>query len=170
MIRRLLQLGWLAMVGLVAAGITGYLVISGSDEIPEHLLSALVAFGCSSLVFLCTLFYLLGMGRIVDRTVRGQGLPTRFAERHRVLRRKGRFWTLVGLLAVVAVSLTGYPTHLGRWEPRLHHLLFYGALLAVGLALWRLGPLVREEEELVQALGAEADDGGEAAAPPASMG
>ena len=159
MIRRLIRFGWLALIGLLVAGVTGYFVVSGSDEIPGHLLSSLLAFGCLSLVFLCTLLYLLGMARLVRRTVTANEVDRSFEDRHRALRRRGRRWALAGLGAVVAVSLTGYPTHLGRWDPQVHHVLFYASLVVSGLSLWRLGPVVRREEELVRELDAAVSDG-----------
>ena len=155
MIRKLVLFGWLALISLLVAGATGYAVESGSDRIPNHLLAALVAFGTLGLVFLCTTSYLIGMGRLVRDVTRSSGLEPDREARHRRLVRRGAAWSLAALILLVAAAFSGYPTHVGAWEPIVHHVVFWLSILVTVAALWRLGPLVREEEGLVRSVDEE---------------
>ena len=152
MIRKLVLFGWLALLALVVAGGSGYSVVSGSDEISTHLLAALLAFGGLGLVFLCTAFYLLAMGRLVRNVTMEKGLADRWSRDHHPLVLGGVRWSMVGFASILAATLTGYPTHVGHWRAVPHHVLFYGTIALSVLALWRLRAIVTREEHLVREL------------------
>ena len=157
MVRVLIPLGWFGVVILVYASYSGYGVEPGSNQVGNHILSALLSAAPLLMVYLCLLIYLVGTRRLVrDSSSRGGDLENRY----RSTTTGSLAACTIGAVPLVLLFASGLPTHTGKVEPLLHSVLSYVALLCQLIALTWLGRSVGRGERLLGEVAAAEYNGG----------
>jgi hypothetical protein len=160
--RALLVVGWLATLGVVAAAAVGYAVGGERDRFELHVLLALVA----SLLLLFShcwiMFYLIGTGKAIKRTVAEQGWEGELVAKTRDFKNRTGPALMLAMGLAMATFIVGMPVYTGVLPVWVHHALFYLALAAQGWALVREGAVLSANERLIRDLNRRL----EAGAPP----
>jgi hypothetical protein len=151
--RSLLIVGVLGTAGLAVAGALGYGLTSPGDAgMPRHLLVALASILMLMFSHCWILLYLLGTGKVIREGLRESPAeaaePAGFAASRRA-RRLG--YTALALAALLALAefLLGGAVAANAAPHVLHHVFFWAALAAQGVALWSEGRALAANESLL---------------------
>jgi hypothetical protein len=138
--RSLLIVGVLGTAGLAVAGGLGYGLTSPGDAgMPRHIIVALASILMLMFSHCWILLYLLGTGRVIREGRRG--LPPDGAEPAALAvswrsRRVGYTALAAAALLALAEFLLGGAVAANAAPHVLHHVFFWAALAAQGIALW----------------------------------
>ena len=147
--RALLVIGWIGLVGLAAAGISGYRV-TDLNTLNTHVLVALLA--CLLLLFshCWILFYLIGTGKVIKNAVAEHGLEASIVEQTRQFKNRTNPWLMSAMTLAIATFVLGAGAHAQTVPAWFHHVLFY-LTLVVQIVTLRLeyGVLVANERIIV---------------------
>jgi hypothetical protein len=151
--RSLLLVGVLGTAGLAVAGALGYGLTSPGDAgMPRHIIVALASILMLMFSHCWILLYLLGTGRVIRQGRRG--LPPEAAEPaalagSRRARRVGYTALAAAALLALAEFLLGGAVAANAAPHVLHHVFFWAALAAQGVALWGEGRALAANESLL---------------------
>lgn len=151
--RSLLIVGVLGTAALAVAGALGYGLTSPGDAgMPRHIIVALSAILMLMFSHCWILLYLLGTGKVI-REVR-RDLPPDAAEPASLAasRRARRLaYAALALAALLALGefLLGGAVAANALPHVLHHVFFWAALAAQGVALWSEGRALAANESLL---------------------
>jgi hypothetical protein len=150
--RSLLIVGVLGTAGLAVAGALGYGLTSPGDAgMPRHIIVALASMLMLMFCHCWILLYLLGTGRVIRESRRG--LPQEAAEPASLqgLRARQVGYAALGAAALLALAefLLGGAVAANAAPHVLHHVFFWAALAAQGIALWSEGRALAANESLL---------------------
>ncbi len=152
MVRFLIPLAWFGLLVYLATSYYGYLVVPGSDDVGEHLITALLSAAPLLLVYLCLPLYLWGTRRLVARSA---AADSSLEQRYRTVTRRTLVACGLGAATLVGLFFTGYQTQIGYWEsPVGHHWISWGTFAAQVWAVSVLSRTVAGGERLLQEVGA----------------
>lgn len=169
MIRAVVVVGWIGLLLLLAAGVTGYAVAS-EPAAQRHLTFALFPTGTLLFADFCVLIYLAGTLRIVRRTAAELALPADWLAERKRLVRSVALWPLLGIAALVFLFGSGFPVFVKSWPPWTHHAAFAAAALLHVVFLLRAGRALRRGEARLAAFGAAAEAATAGYTPPPPAG
>ncbi len=177
--RSLLFVGALGTAALAVAGALGYGLTSPGDAgMPRHIIVALAAILMLMFCHCWILLYLLGTGRVIRDGRRGlppdaaepAGLATLAASRQ--ARRLAYAALALAALLALGEFLLGGAVAANAAPHVLHHVFFWAALAAQGVALWSEGRALAANESLLGEIDGRlfAADTASAAAPASPAG
>ena len=120
MIRAVLVVGWLALLLLAAAGVTGFLTGEDDATAQRHMIVSLFATGALLLADLTVASYLLATRRLVRRAVRELGRGGAAAAGHGALAIRGALWAAAAALPLLLAFGSGFPTFSELWPAWIH--------------------------------------------------
>jgi hypothetical protein len=151
--RSLLVVGVLGTAGLAAAGALGYGLASPGDAgMPRHIIVALAAILMLMFSHCWILLYLLGTGKVIRQELRGAARETAEPAALPASRRTRRLaYAALALAALLALAefLLGGAVAANAAPHVLHHVFFWAALAAQGIALWSEGRALAANESLL---------------------
>ena len=154
--RSLLIVGALGTAGLAVAGALGYGLTSPGDAgMPRHIIVALAAIVMLMFSHCWILLYLLGTGKVIRQELRGASretaepaAPMALTASRRARRLAYAALAAAALLALAEFLLGGAVAAYAAPHV-LHHVFFWGALAAQGVALWSEGRALAANESLL---------------------
>ena len=152
--RSLLFVGVLGTAGLAVAGALGYGLTSPGDAgMPRHIIVALASILMLMFCHCWILLYLLGTGRVIRAGLRASSRdaaePAAWGAASRRARRLGYAALAVAALLALAEFLLGGAVAANAAPHVLHHVFFWAALAAQGVALWSEGRALAANESLL---------------------
>jgi hypothetical protein len=150
LIRAVLVFGWLALLLLAAAGVTGF-AARDDGTAQQHLVVALFATAALLLADLCVATYLLATRRLVRRAVRELGHPPELAIAHGRLAARGTAWAVVAAVPLLVAFGSGFPTFGQTWPLWIHQAAVAATAVLQPLFLALGGGALRAAEDRLSA-------------------
>ncbi len=154
--RALLIVGWLATLGLVAAGGVGYTAARASPTMTPHIL---VAFSSSLLILFShcwIMFYLIGTGKAIREAVEEYRLESAMVEETKDYKNDAYPWLMAAMGLVIATFVLGGGSYAGALGSWLHHSLFYITLIVQVRTLWIEGRVLLANHRLMDDINRQA--------------
>ncbi len=149
--RAILIVGWLALVGWGVAAADRHF----EGPFQRHLLGALASTLLLLFAHLWTLFYLLGLGRAVERTAAEAALSPQLVAAGRGWRRRVVPSVLLAIGLALALFATGGAAYTHAFPTAAHVVTFILAAGAQVLAFREEARALRSQDALVQRVGLE---------------
>jgi len=154
--RSLLIVGALGTATLAVTGALGYGLTSPGDAgMPRHVVAALAAILMLMFCHCWILLYLLGTGRVIRQELPGAAReswePASLAALAESMRARRLAYAALALAALLALAefLLGGAVAANAAPHVLHHVFFWAALAAQGVALWSEGRALAANESLL---------------------